>query len=297
VRDGPTAIDLRRVGLEPSSVTAALLLHHKHGHALYRLVYGQRSFVLKWFPDGQQASEVHAYTLLRTCGVPTLPVHGQTEQALLIEDLATSSAWRLATEADMQRPDVGTAVATWYRALHAAGRALMATPHAVPPFLRREVDALDGPAILRIGAQLGRAHDPLWRLAAEHIAVLKEAIHALPTTLTYNDFHWTNLALSRADVPPLRALVFDYHLLGIGPAYADYRNVSGALGQAARTAFQTAYGKIAEREALLDGPIAVLYSLQEALRYPQLPSWASDLVRQAVDGDLEARLQKALAII
>jgi aminoglycoside phosphotransferase (APT) family kinase protein len=221
---------VQALGLDPTRVVNVTPLKQEHGHTLYRLKSRERSFILKCFDDAQAATEVRAYALLARLGVPTLPVYGSTVGALLLEDLAASDAWRLATEADAQRADVGSAVALWYRALHAAGRALLAEPGETPGFLRREEDALSPESVLRTGEQLGLSDHPVWWLAAEHLGTLKGAIRKMPTTLTHNDFHWSNLALSRGRPSEARAVIFDYHLLGLGTRYADFRNVSGALG-------------------------------------------------------------------
>lgn len=188
-------------------------------------------------------------------------------------------------------------MAGWYRALHAAGRSVLADPRGVPDFLHREADDLDAAAVLQTGARLGLAGEPAWRLAAEQIEALKRAMRALPETLTYNDFHWTNLALSRQARPVPRAVVYDYHLLGIGPVYSDCRNVGSALRGAARAAFWAAYGKVDEREAILDAPVSILSALHVAAQRPELPGWARPLVREVTTGALLTKLQRALALL
>lgn len=293
----PDSIDLPALGLDPSEVKSVALLGRHEGHTLCRVVCGGRSFVLKWFASGAENIEVQAYALLSRYGVPTLRVHGSTDDALLLEDLDASPTWRLATAADNSRAQTGTAVAEWYRALHAAGRALLANDQAAPGYLRREVDSLDIAVILWMGERLGPVGSGVWKLAAEYIEALKSAIRTLPTTLNYNDFEWTNLALSRQETPSLRAIVFDYHLLGIGPAYSDYRNVMGSLEGRAREAFQDAFGPVDEREALLDAPTSVLYGLYEALQRPRLPGWATGPLAEVASGELEQKLQRAIAVI
>ena len=134
-------------------------------------------------------------------------------------------------------------------------------------------------------------------LAAEHIEALKDGLRSLPETLTYNDFHWTNLALSRHQRPEFRAVVFDYHLLGIGLAASNCRNVGGSLGAAARAAFWVAYGAVDERAAALDAPVATLHALRVAVQRPELPRWALPLVHEVTTGELEAKLRHALALL
>jgi hypothetical protein len=110
-------------------------------------------------------------------------------------------------------------------------------------------------------------------------------------------FHWTNLALSRQQCTLVRAIVYDYHLLGIGLAYSDCRNVVSSLGEQARPAFWEAYGPVDEREAILDAPVSVLFSLSVAVQMPRFPHWANECLRKAKSGELENNLKRALEII
>lgn len=292
----PEHNELCRLGLDPTRVTSVAPIVEKHGHGLYRIEHNGRSYVLKYFPAGE-AHESCCYALLERYSVPTLPVHGRTERALLLEDLAASATWRAAEEADVTRPETGVAVAAWYRALHAAGRAILAGPQGAPEFLKRESDVLDAATILDTGSRLGCADNPVWALAAGCIEALQEAARSLPETLNYNDFHWSNLALSRERQAPYRAIVYDYHLLGIGLAYSDCRNVVGSLGEYAAAAFWGAYGPFDEREALLDAPLSTLYNLYCAARRPHFPAWAYGCLHRVLSGELAEDLQRALAAL
>ncbi len=269
-----------------------------HGHALYRIRCDAGSFVLKLFggaPNTEGAPEVCNYRLLAALGVPTLPLHGSTNRALLLEDLRSSPVWRLAREEDSSRVEVARALAAWYRTLHDAGHALLTRSSGVPEHLQRETDTLSAEVVWWIGQRLGMEDQPVWSAAAEAVEPLKAAMRALPETLNYNDMHWTNLSLSRG-AGPLRAIVFDYHLLGLGPACSDIRNVCGSLQGAAREAFRAAYGPVDARAEALDAPLATLYSLQVALLRPRLPAWAKDGVRQAADGTLLTQVRRARAL-
>lgn len=91
-------------------------------------------------------------------------------------------------------------------------------------------------------------------LYATSVAVAEwyRALHAagremLTSPLGVPDFL---LAFSRELEPSVRAVVYDYHLLGIGLAYSDCRNVAGSLGERVQSAFWEAYGSVDEREAL-----------------------------------------------
>jgi hypothetical protein len=284
--------DLANLSLGIPKANSIDLIHQKHGSTLYRVRMDNRSYILKWFSEAAESIEVRCYSLLAEYGVPTLPVHWQTENALLLEDLERSQKWRLARESDIEQPETGIAIAEWYRKLHKAGRSIVKNPDGAPEFLTREADELNADVILSLGEKLGLANTSAWKLSVEHIEKLKQALHSFPETLNYNDFHWTNLALSRAE--PLTAIVYDYHLLGIGSVYSDYRNVCGSLGERAKEAFLKAYGPVDEQAAIFDAPISLLYSLLVASRLPTLPSWAKSIYQQVRRGKLEESLKRAI---
>lgn len=287
---------LTALGLDPARIETLTLLHERHGHRVFRVaVTGLGTYILKLFENGTEAIEVEAYNLLRRLRVPTLPLHRSSNNALLLEDLRASTIWRLGAEQDVTRADIGVAVAGWYRRLHAAGRDYLSATADPPGFLRRDTDDLDRESVLRVGALRELAHLPAWQRAADHVEALCAALEALPTTLLYNDFHWSNLAVTCE--PPLRAVVYDYHLLGIGPAVSDYRNVLSGLTGDAKQAFIQTYGAMDKRALALDVPLATLYALTVAARAPQLPGWAVSLKASVENGGLENDLRCALAVL
>lgn len=286
---------VQELGLDPLTVSAFDALSQRHGHAIWRILTSERSYVLKWLPETDGAVEVQGYRLLRALGVPTLPLYGSTDQALLLEDLGRSDTWRLAVENDTARPRVGRAVARWYRLLHDAGEALLAKGVRLS-FLTRETDELNPDVILQTGQVLGLPDFPVWDLAADHIELLKAAVGRLSGTLNYNDFHWTNLALSRRKPGEPSAVVFDYHLLGIGMRYSDFRNVIGSLCGDASKAFRDAYGPTDPREETLDRPLATLHGLVVGARMPTFPRWAEDCRDRVISGDLKRDLAEAIGL-
>ena len=179
----------RDLGIDPAEIQSIETLSERHGHTILRIVTATRSYVLKWLPATDARVEIQGILLLLYLGVPTIPLYGHTEQALMMEDLTQSETWRLATRADMGRPEVGRAVARWYRIFHGAGEAML-TEGKPPDFLKRETDALTPESIRATGRALGLTQNAIWDLAAERIALLKAAIDRLGVTLNYNDFYW-----------------------------------------------------------------------------------------------------------
>ena len=160
---------LRELGVHPQKATEIEFIHQKHRSYLYRIHWSGKSFILKLFENDPEVTEIQSYALLERLRVPTLPVYGHTQKALLLEDLATSPSWRLAKEDDMARLETGVAIAKWYQRLHSTGRKLLGEKDETPSFLKREVDELNPYAIEDIGKKLGLTHDPVWKLAAENI--------------------------------------------------------------------------------------------------------------------------------
>jgi hypothetical protein len=283
------------LGMDPVAIKHVDTMSEENSHALWRIVTPEKSYILKWLPEADARIEINGYLLLQELGVPTLPLYGCTAQALLLEDLTRSDRWRLAIQADTARAEVGGAVARWYRIFHNAGEALL-SHRDCPSFLRRETDELEPDNILAAGRALGLANYHVWDLACKHIELLKAAVEKLSITLNYNDFHWTNLALSRREGDQLEAITFDYHLLGVGMRYSDCRNVVGSLSGDAVNAFWDTYGYVDLREAELDRPLADLYTFYVASRMSKFPKWAQDSRERVINGDLEKDLISAIEV-
>ena len=287
---------LRQMGFDTSRVGHVNLMQERHGNRLFRIQKGRFSYILKLFGDAASAREVQCFALLRRLGVPTIPVCGETENALLLEDLSKSDYLRLASEEDVERAEVGEAVADWFSSLHHAGSKSLAEGLPFPSFLHREIDEVTPETILELGRRVQSSNWNRWVHLASSIEAIKDEARSCDETLTYNDFHWTNLALTR-NAAPIRAVVFDYHLLGIGLRYSDWRNVTGSLRSRARGAFITAFGAVDEKERVLDSLLAPLYALVVAFRRTNFPSWGRESLELAETGQIHARTEHALALM
>ena len=282
---------LVQIGLDSWEGSDIELITSKPESAVYRLSSGHNSAVLKMSLDGN-GFELAAYRLLQNYQVPTLQVYASGADWILLEDLQTSRDWRLATVDDADSEETGAALADWFKALHAATGAAQLLESIAPSVLMRQCDALTRESLQVTGERLGISGLPVWHLAVSSVEQLKAGFLSYPETLNYNDFHWTNLALSRND--RLDAVVFDYHLLGIGPVWCDRRNVCGSLGPTAREAFIAAYGEVDDSVAVFDQPLSVLYSLGVASRLERVPGWAHACLECVRNGELESLLIEAL---
>lgn len=286
---------VRQLGLIPEQVTQYETLSERHGHQIWRTHTSNGTYVLKWFADEMSAlAELGGYSLLAELGVPTLPVYGITRQSLLIEDLKYSLSWRVAEEKDMSNPKVGEAIAGWYKVFHEYGIRFLARANQIPSFLLRESDCLDKDCIFKTADRLGLSENSVWQLAIDNIDLLKTAEKRLSVTLNYNDYHWSNLALSRSDDRKYQAVIFDYHLLGIGMPYSDCRNIIGSLSENTISAFWNTYGKVDLREEIIDKPLSTLVVLVTAAQRSRFPKWAEECRLSLIKGDLDRDIRKAI---
>jgi hypothetical protein len=240
-------IDFESLSLSRSQIERIEVLREREGHLVCRFFSGDRSLILKWFRSPAESLEFRIYTLLGRLGVPTLRVIEQTGQALLLEDLQSSSAWRLAKEEDMSKAETGVAVAAWYRELHQAGQRALSDPALDTSFLRPWVHVITPDALARTGAIFDLNEKPAWQTAGDSVEQLVALYLALPQTFNYADFAAENLALSVEG--PLRAVVFDYDCFATGCVYSDWRNVVYSLEGEASDAFKEACGPVSEARA------------------------------------------------
>lgn len=138
---------LAKMGLEASHLGTVELIRERHGNRLFRIALRSTSYVLKVFGNPAASAEIGAYDLLKNLGVPTLHTITATDDALLLEDLEVSSDFRLASEDDIEKPEVGAALAHWYRILHDAVSRFRIS-QSETTFLRREIEDLTPAAIL-----------------------------------------------------------------------------------------------------------------------------------------------------
>ena len=269
-----------------------ILLRTTGKHSLYRLDCRHSTYILKWCNSTSPCSEPKIYALLQRYRIPTLPVYEHTDRGIVLEDLQSSTEWRLAEPGDMERAATGVALAEWYRDLHQAGREALKDSSLQPEGVFPWVSEITGPSLEKAGAALKLEHTPAWGMAMQQVEMLKGKYLALPQTFNYHDFAAENLALSRSQEGPLRAIVFDYDCFASGAAYSDWRNVMFSLQGAAKSGFQENYGDIVEEERRLDQPLAILYGLVVASQRKRLPSWASPLIEKVVNGELEKMIRK-----
>lgn len=98
----PDNLNLAGLGLDTSRIGPVTPIQLREERALYRISYDERYFVLKWFTQSDERIEMWAYEALPRYRVPTIPIFARTERALLMEDMASSTTMRLASQEDVE---------------------------------------------------------------------------------------------------------------------------------------------------------------------------------------------------
>ena len=267
------------------------LIRSKAGISLYRVESEGRKRILKVFENQEDAREIDNYLMLSKLEIPTLPLLGYTKNAILLPDVETSDEYRLGKEDDLSDPKVARAIAGWYRMLHKKGRAYL-SDREIPMY--DESDLLIADNMKEIAEKTGTVENVLWQIIRENYGTIRSRIDALPRTLTYNDFYWTNLIVSQNCES---AFMFDYNLLGKGIAYGDIRNVTSSLSREAAEAFLQEYSDdIAEGEKKADVFIAPLVTLSAACKSDTFPSWAKASLAELKNGDILRHLKEWLCM-
>ena len=262
-------------------VETAELIRSKAGVSVYRLDASGEKLILKMFENPEDRREIANYRLLGDLRIPTLPMRGYTEEALLLPDVPASEGYRLGTETDLQDVQVAEAIAKWYRRLHDTGRQYL-TRNSVS--LYDETDVITVENMVRAAEVTDTIDNPLWNVVKDNFDDMKKKITKLPRTLTYNDFYWDNLIVSKDKT---EAFMFDYNLMGMGMAYGDVRNVISSMGKEAAKAFCDAYGVDGlDEEKLADDFLAHMVTLCIASQREVLPAWAGESLEMLKNGNL-----------
>lgn len=277
--------ELRLMGFSFNSLS---LIRQKDGVVVWRVAAGTESYVMKYFDKPEYRREIVNYDILQSLGIPTLKIIAHTDRSILMEDIERST-YRLGTAEDMANPKIAGLVADWYKMLHKNGRGY-ANTHP----LYDECDCLTLDNIRTIQEKTSTGELPVWRLIENHFDQIASIAVNLPRTLTYNDFHYTNLVVARDGTS---ALMFDYNMLGKGYVYADIRNICGHLGnEEARSAFLSAYGDFDKNEVAVDDVASVLTALHIACQRKHFPGWGDVLLTMVRDGRFQTAVEELLKI-
>ena len=265
--------ELNKLKISCDSIT---VLKEKDGIIVGRVVCGENSYVIKCFQKDDYKREIKNYQLLDSIGIPTIRVIDSTDSALLLVDIDYSSTYRLGIKEDMHDCDVARKIAVWYKQLHSQGYEYV-FQHGDTMYDEAELFTLEN--IVGIEEKIGLRDIPAWIILKDNYVTVNNLLHSVRRTITYNDFYYTNMVVSKDKTS---ALMFDYNLLGKGYAYADVRNVLSSLSEESGNAFLKEYGEFDPLEKMIDDVVSVVVTLSYACRRNKFPQWAQGVI-DAID--------------
>ena len=283
--------ELEMIGLSRTNISNIEEMRNKDGIYLYRVEYDNRFYILKYFQNEEYRREIENYTILIALDVPTIKVIGCTDKSIILEDLKKSKEYRLGKNEDLTDIETAKALAKWYFKLHSEG-AKYVDSNNVKSFYR-EIDSITIENVEMVKSKSNTEDNEVWKLIIDNFGLILNKINSAEETLTYNDFYWTNLAVSRDSK---EALMFDYNFLGIGFRYNDVRNVCASLSEEAGKVFLEEYGQIDEREKIIDEGISIIINLIAAYERPEFPNWAQESLDDIHNGKLKEAFVRILEL-
>jgi len=257
------------------------LIREKFGISVFRIVNKAQSYVGKYFKQSYGRREIEYYKILNEIGVPTLKVIAHTDCLLLLEDICASNLYRIGTEDDMSDIRVAHNVGKWVNMLHTKGRHYQGLTEL--PLLDKVDDELSGEKIYAAIQKSGTGDNPFWDALLKNVENIKRAYFSLCNTITYNDFWWDNLAVSKNYTS---VIPFDYNCVYRKYAYADIRHILSVLPEDAGAAFLEAYGAYDAKEKAFEDLYWSATGIIAALNMDELPSWGGRFVDMLDSGEL-----------
>ena len=222
--------------------------------------------------------------MLQKLGIPTIQLVSYTDESILMEDITRSEKYRLAEEADMRDKQIAERLAEWYKQLHRKGKEFVRSNGSG---MYMETDCITAENIDFIKERTHTEESPVWEEIKKVLPLIRSEIASAETTLTYNDFYYTNMIVAK---DKSEAFMFDYNLLGKGFVVSDIENVTCQLSEEATEAFLRVYGEINPKEQLLyslTGPLVGLYYASQRETYPD---WGLEELARVKDGSLLDKL-------
>lgn len=261
------------------------LIRSKDGVHVCRVKSKNKSYVLKYFEKPEYRREIKNYLLLQKLGIPTIPIIAYTDKSILMEDIEKSEKYRLGIKEDLCDTEICRHLAEWYKLLHNKGKEYV---KKYGSGMYAETDCITAENIDFIKSKTHTENYPVWIEIERSLPYILSLIKNTEKTLTYNDFYYTNMVVAK---DKSQAFMFDYNLLGKGSIASDIINVTSSLSKEAGTAFLNAYGKINNRELLLNNVAGTLVSLYFASCREEFPQWAADELESIKNGKLLNKLK------
>lgn len=259
--------ELKRMNINPTSIE---FIRNKDGVHTYVVSENEKHYFLKYFEKLEYRREITNYKILRDLNIPTISLVGFTDSSLLLEDI-NYSKYRLCTEEDLQNNLIIKLISKWYKKLHINGH-----NYSHKNNLYSELDLFSRENLKFLLDNNDIKQTPILEVIYKKYEFFKNHINSLETTLTYNDFHYSNIAVAR-DMSSV--IIFDYNFLGRGCISSDISNVLWQLkNNELKCIFLDEYGEINQSERAIIDIVNPIIGLFIAFQKINFPSWGNQLI-------------------
>ena len=259
--------ELKKMNIIPTSIE---FIRNKDGVHTYGVSENEKHYFFKYFEKLEFRREITNYKTLRDLYIPTISLVGFTDSSLLLEDI-NYSKYRLCTEEDLQNTLIIKLISKWYKKLHING-----LNYSHKNDLYSELDLFSRENLKFLLDNNDIEQIPILEVIYKKYEFFRNHINSLETTLTYNDFHYSNIAIAR-DMSLV--IIFDYNLLGRGCITSDISNVLWQLkDNELKRIFLDEYGEIKQSERAIIDIVNPIISLFIAYQKIKFPSWGNQLI-------------------
>ena len=265
-------------------------IQDRHGRIVLRVKTKDNQVIVKYFENTDSAREIDNYKLLINLGVPTIKVFHLSSNMIIMEDLAASSDFRMATEDELNSVEVVKNLAIWLKDLHTKGK------KANKSNLYSEKDLL-----LDLQNNVLIDNEPIQQkfknlitddiLSSQILLALPNIIDkfdSLAITLTHNDGGVMQLVVGKDS-----ALMLDYDRLGRGYRYIDISNALSFIPSSLHNEFLLAYGKTDWEDekafhSLFGSLVAIITAIEE---HKENKAWAQSTLQYIKSDSFKSKLK------
>ncbi|QQK06931.1 hypothetical protein [Miniphocaeibacter halophilus] len=269
------------------------LVRCKDEIVVYRVKLEDKFAILKMFLTNKYIREIESYKILTRLKLPTVNIFNMSKMSILMEDILYSKNLRLGIREDMNNPKVMYNLGKWYKKLHLEGEKFVSNNTNIKMYSPLNYITIEN--INKLATWTSTENNLFWKLFRNNFNVIQNTLNTIPKTLTYNDFYFENLIVSKKYDS---AFMFDFNFLGIGIRATDIKNALWFSDNEVKNEFLRGYEYIIPKiEFKIDEVIEPLDSLLVAKEKNIKPDWIIDIVTNLENGILARKLLELIKLL
>ncbi len=265
-------------------------IQDRHGRIVLRVKTKDNLVIVKYFENSDSAREIDNYKLLINLGVPTINIFYTSSNMIIMEDIAASKRFRMATEDDLNSAEVVKNLAIWLKDLHTKGK--KADKSGLYSEKTLLLDLQNNVLVDNVPLQ-ERLNDLIKddNLSSQILLALPNITHkfdSVAITLTHNDGGVEQIVVGKNS-----ALMLDYDRLGRGYPFIDISNALSFIPSSLHNEFLAAYGKTDWEDeksfhSLFGSLVAIITAIEE---HKENKAWAQSTLQYMKSDSFKSKLK------